>query len=454
MRYLDPPPASGPKGKRIAVVGSGVSGLSAAWLLSKRHQVTLYERDPWIGGHSHTVDVDTQFGTVPVDTGFIVYNERNYPNLTAMFEHLGVSSEASTMSFAASVDEGGFEYSSASLNRYFGQRRNLARPRFWRMTSDLLRFYRTARELVATQSIPDVSLGEYLQAEGYSETFAEDHILPMSAAIWSTTPAEIRAYPLAAFTRFYSSHALFNLWARPQWRTVSGGSREYVSRLASAVSDIRPGLAISRIERGQGSVLIEDQTGRSERFSDVVLATHADQALSLLKDADPLEREILGAFRYTDNDAVLHRDASLMPRNRRVWSSWNFIGASNGTDHEQMSVTYWMNSLQNIDRRTPLFLTLNPCREPAADTVLGRYSYSHPYFDRAALEAQDQLWRLQARRGTWFCGAHFGYGFHEDGLQSGLAVAEALGGVRRPWQRPADRIAQAVPTEQDLEVAA
>jgi predicted NAD/FAD-binding protein len=426
-------PSAAPK--RIAVIGSGVAGLSAAWLLSQRHEVTLYEKDGWLGGHSHTVEVAGADGPIPVDTGFIVYNERNYPNLTALFAHLGVKTEPSTMSFAASVENGGFEYSSASLNRYLGQRRNILRPRFWRMTSDLLRFYRTALEKGAAMGEGSLTLGEYLKREAYSETFVEDHILPMSAAIWSTTPQEIRAYPLEAFVRFYQSHGLFDIRNRGQWRTVTGGSREYVSRLASTINHRRG--AARRIDRTPAGILIEDGDGRVERYSEVVIGAHADQALRLLSDADREERRLLGAFRYTPNDAVLHSDPRLMPRNRRVWSSWNFMAGRGGERSRQLSVTYWMNRLQNLDRRVPLFITLNPNRPIAEDKIIGRYACSHPYFDHAALAAQREFWRIQGRNRTWFCGSYLGYGFHEDGLQSGLAVAEAIGGVKRPWPLPA-----------------
>lgn len=447
MRYLNPPPSSGRRRKRIAVIGSGISGLSAAWLLSQRHSVKLYEKENWIGGHAHTVDVDAGNRAIPVDTGFIVYNERNYPNLTALFRHLGVATEASDMSFAASIDGGGYEYSSASLAGYFGQRRNLLRPRFLRMTSQLLRFYRAAAELDPDRLDPELTLGAYLDGEGYSRSFGEDHILPMAAAIWSTTPAEIRAYPMAAFVRFYSSHGLFSLSTRPQWRTVTGGSRCYVERIAADIRDVEAGVGAKRIARTPGGVVVEDWNGEQEAFSDVVLATHADQALALLSDPSPDEESTLGSFRYTDNEAILHSDAALMPRRRRVWSSWNFIDSAGRSANNQLSVTYWMNRLQNIDPRSPLFVTLNPNREPEASKVHACFAYSHPYFDQAALAAQDRLWRLQGLRGTWFCGAYFGYGFHEDGIQSGLAVAEALGGLRRPWSHaPADdRIAPAVP---------
>ncbi|MCW5713389.1 MAG: FAD-dependent oxidoreductase [Bauldia sp.] len=427
----------------MAVIGSGVAGLAAAWLLSQRHSVTVYEKEAWLGGHAHTVMAPSRSGPIPVDTGFIVYNESNYPNLTALFRHLGVPTEASSMSFSASVDDGRYEYSSASTNAYCGQRRNLLRPRFWRMTRDLFRFYPAARALPVDASCEDITIGEWLDREGYSATFVNDHVLPMAAAIWSTTPTDIRAYPLRAYLRFFASHGLLSITRRHHWRTVTGGSRAYVDRISAGFTDVRLNTAVRRIERGPAGVLVEDGTGHVERFLDVVIGAHADDALRLLGDADGAERAILGAFRYTGNDAVLHTDASLMPRNRRVWSSWNFIGEDADPGDGQLTVTYWMNRLQNIDPATPLFLTLNPRREPRPGSVIGRYSYSHPYFDRAGLEAQQQLWRLQGVRRTWFCGAHFGYGFHEDALQSGLAVGEALGGERRPWALPEERIAPA-----------
>jgi len=436
--------------KKIAVIGSGVAGLSAAWLLGERHDVTLYEKDSWVGGHAHTVEVSTPVGPVAVDTGFIVYNERNYPNLTALFAHLGVATAPSDMSFSASMDEGGFEYSSASVGRYAGQRRNILRPRFWRMTRDLLRFYRDPAVLLEAAAREDVTLGAFLEREGYSPTFVEDHILPMSAAIWSTTPAEIRRYPLAAFARFFSSHGLLSITDRPDWRTVAGGSREYVAKLAAGIATFRRGA--KRVTRTASGVIVEDHEGRTDRFTDVVLASHADESLALLTDADRLERQTLGAFRYTSNEAVLHSDARLMPRTRRVWSSWNFIGQAADRDEQQLTVTYWMNRLQGIDNRAPLFVTLNPRRQPAPEMVLGRFQYSHPFFDQTALGTQSELWRLQGRRRTWFCGAYFGYGFHEDALQSGLAVAEALGGMKRPWRHSSedDRIARAAPPEQEI----
>ncbi|MET3898488.1 putative NAD/FAD-binding protein [Devosia sp. UYZn731] len=421
-------------GRNIAVIGSGIAGLSAAWLLSKRHRVTLYEADDRLGGHANTVMVPGGDGSISVDTGFIVYNEQNYPNLVALFEHLGVAHQASNMSFAASLDDGKLEYSSNGLNGLIGQRGNLARGRFWLMLRDIVRFYRDAPGLLDLPELDAICLGDYLDANGYAPAFIEDHLLPMGAAIWSISATEMRRYPLKAFIRFFASHSLLNLMSRPKWRTVTGGSQQYVQRLVAAFKgEMRLGCPVERISRANGTVDITDMFGRTETFSDVVIASHADQTLKMLADADQQERTLLGAMRYTSNTAVLHTDPGLMPKRPRVWSSWNYIGESCASGDRPLCVTYWMNRLQNLDPAHPLFVTLNPTREIREDKIIRSFAYTHPLFDAAALAAQQQLWQLQGRRNTWFCGSYFGHGFHEDALQSGLSVAEMLGGVRRPW---------------------
>ncbi|SCX20800.1 NAD(P)/FAD-dependent oxidoreductase [Agrobacterium rosae] len=424
-----------PARRRIAVIGSGISGLSAAWLLDKSADVTLFEAEGRLGGHANTVSVDQPGKTaIAVDTGFIVYNERNYPNLVALLDHLGVETSASDMSFAASLRGGQIEYSGTDINGLFGQRSNLLRPRFWSMVRDVMRFYKRAPDLLKDPSLQTISLGDYLDANGYSLSFVDDHLLPMGAAIWSTTAADMRSYPLQAFIRFFVNHGLVQLADRPQWRTVKGGSREYVSRLMSQFrGTVVVDSQIAGVQRSGDGVKVLDRAGQLLTFDDVVIATHADQALALLPDADEQERSLLGAFDYTRNAAVLHSDESLMPRRRNVWSSWNYLSEPNSTGTEQLCVTYWMNRLQNIDEKTPLFVTLNPSRPIDPAKLIRAFDYTHPLFDTKALDAQKQLWSLQGRRNTWFCGAHFGSGFHEDGLQSGLAVAEALGGVKRPW---------------------
>ncbi len=422
-------------GLRLAVVGTGISGMAAAWLLNEQHDVTVYEKNGRVGGHCHTVDAPAGGGTIPVDTGFIVYNEAAYPNLTALFAHLKVPTEASDMSFAVSLDGGRLEYSGRGLSGLFAQKRNVFRPRFWSMLNDIYRFYRKAPTDVTTLDALQTTLGEYLDAGAYGKPFRDDHLLPMAGAIWSAPPRAMLGYPATSFVNFYSNHGLLRVRNRPQWRTVSGGSRAYVERLTASYHDrIKRGVAARRIRRNGDRVGIWDSAGRVEWFDHVVIAAHADQALAMLDDRSVAETEILGAFRYSKNTAILHGDTSLMPRRRAAWSSWNYIGpASPGKAASGCTLTYWMNRLQNIAPDTPLFVTLNPQRMPAAGTIVSAQVYEHPLFDAAAIRAQRQLWSLQGGSNTWFCGAYFGAGFHEDGLQAGLAVAEALGGMRRPW---------------------
>jgi uncharacterized protein len=421
--------------RRVAVVGAGISGLSAAWLLASKLNVTVYEAEPRLGGHANTVNVDGPKGSVAVDTGFIVYNDRNYPNLVALFDHLQVPNQPSNMSFAASLNAGSFEYSGSGLSGLMGQRLNVLRPRFWRMVSDIMRFYRQAPDLLARQDLATTTLGDYLDLEAYSHAFVEDHLLPMGAAIWSTTAADMRAYPLHAFIRFFINHGLVSLKDRPQWRTVTGGSREYVSRLRAATpASFRSNDPVVKIKRDEFGVKITTASGHQDRFDDVVIATHADHALALLEDPSSQERSLLGAFDYTTNVAVLHSDVKLMPKRKRVWASWNYIGEARESGESALCVSYWMNKLQGLDESLPLFVTLNPSREVNPDKVHQVFDYKHPLFDTKAMAAQQQLCQLQGQNNTWFCGAYFGSGFHEDGLQAGLACAEQLSGLRRPWQ--------------------
>lgn len=435
--------------RKIAVIGAGISGLSAAWLLGQAHDVVLIEAAPRLGGHANTVLVsDGSGGETEVDTGFIVYNQKTYPNFVALLDNLGVATQPTEMSFAVSLDGGRLEYAGTSLAGLFAQRRNLTSPRFWAMLQGLVRFYRDATRDAQAGHVTEMKLGDYLAAGGYGAAFRDDHLLPMAAAIWSTPCSEILSYPAQAFLRFHHNHGLLQLTDRPVWRTVSGGSARYVARLREQFSGkVRLGTPVRQVRRSSSEVLISGDDW-SEAFDHVVFATHADQTLAMLADPDPLEAAALGAFRYSRNRAVLHSDEGLMPRRRRAWASWNHIG-ERGRPDAACAVTYWMNRLQDLPATRPFFVTLNPPATLRQDTILHEEVYEHPIFDQAALAAQERLWTLQGARRSWFCGAYFGSGFHEDGLQAGLAVAEALGDVRRPWQvrDESGRIPLALPRE-------
>jgi predicted NAD/FAD-binding protein len=435
-------PSDAPK---VAVIGSGISGLSAAWLLSSSCQVTLFEAEARTGGHSNTVQVDTKNGPLPVDTGFIVYNEHTYPNLTALFRHLDVATEASDMSFSVSAERSNFSYAGHPTG-VAAEWRTLCQPRFWRMAAGVIRFYRQARRDVSKETFAGCSLGDYVKARRFSATFVDDHLLPMAAAIWSAPLNVMLDYPLESFVRFCENHGLLQMRNRPQWRTVAGGSRVYVEKLLGAA---KPELQLSRpvrqVERGELGAWVTDAEGQRTQYDDVVLAVHADQALKLLAHPSDIDRQLLEAIPYQANQAVLHRDTSFMPARRQTWASWNYLAGQDGDG--PVCVTYWMNRLQNLPANEDIFVTLNPKRE--VKQIIRAFDYSHPLFDRGSTAAQKALWQLQGQGRIWFCGAYFGAGFHEDGLQSGLAVAEAIGGVRRPWQVPNEsgRI-HLTPTEQ------
>ncbi|HSM02451.1 MAG TPA: FAD-dependent oxidoreductase [Acidimicrobiia bacterium] len=417
----------GTRARSVAVVGSGISGLGAAWALSQRHDVTVYEADHRIGGHSHTVDVSSTAGPVAVDTGFIVYNEVTYPNLTRLFTHLGVDTEPSDMSFSYS-DGGGIEYAS-HLRGMLAQPSNLLRRRFLRMLGDINRF---RREGASFDPDPGTAIEDLIRGHGYSPGFLDDYLLPMAGAIWSASRNDIGRYPARSILRFLSNHGLIEIVGRPRWRTVTGGSRRYVERLVAGFRDrIRTGTPVLAVERSADGVTIHSPAG-AEAFDELVLAVHSDQALRILGgEATGAERDHLGGVQYQPNRAVLHSDPALMPRRRAAWSSWNAVRADR--PDRPVAVTYWMNRLQNLDPRLPLFVTLNPREEPDPALTHGEYSYAHPQFDERSRAAQLGIASIQGERHTWFAGAWLGYGFHEDGLQSGLDVAAALG-APAPWQ--------------------
>lgn len=425
----------GQRRRHVAIVGGGIAGLSAAWMLHPHHDITVFESEAEPGGHSHSVNVGAADAPLWIDMGFIVFNTPCYPNLTALFDHLGVQHQLTDMSFGVSVDQGALEYSSLGLKGLFAQTRNLFRPRFLSLLLDIVRFYREAPRDAEARSRHDYRLGDYLRDRNYGRAFIDDHLLPQAAAIWSTSARAIMDYPFRAFIAFFENHGLLQIVDRILWRSVVGGAQAYVKPLIAPFIDrIRTGCAIKSVRRTRDGVLLSDADGVIHRFDEVVFATHADTTLKILgDDATAEERAVLGNFAYTANEVVLHTDDSFMPRRRAAWSSWNYRGERTQGDEQQLCVTYWMNLLQVLKTDQNYFVTLNPTHAVAQDKIIKRIVFHHPLFDSRAIAAQSRLGDLQGVHKTWFCGAYFGSGFHEDGLQSGLAVAEALGGVRRPW---------------------
>jgi predicted NAD/FAD-binding protein len=421
---------------RIAVIGTGVAGNAAAWSLTAHspHEVVIYERERRVGGHCGTVEVDYDGVTIPVDTGFMVYNDLNYPNLAALFEHLDVPTRPASMSFSVSVADGSFEWAGDSERRlagFFAQKRNLVSPRHFRMLGDIVRFNRQAVQDLGAGRLKGLSLGDYLDRGRYSARFRNDYLLAMGAAIWSTSPAKMLGFPAESFVAFCENHRLMH-WTRPQWRTVVDGSRTYVDKLTAPLRErLRLGCPAVEIRRFPDHVEVVDSQGHRDRFDDIVIATHSDEALALLADATPQERDVLSAIPYAPNEIYVHRDIALMPKRGAAWSSWNLLKERDTA--EAATVTYWMNRLQGIDAARPLFVSLNPSQPPREDLVFGRFTYDHPQYDQAAIRAQARLPALQGARRTWFCGAWTRYGFHEDGLVSGLETAETLGAIV-PWR--------------------
>ena len=430
------------------MVGAGISGLSCAWRLSAGAlgraagagtapaRITVYEAGDYAGGHTRTVDATVDGVRYPVDTGFLVFNHRTYPQLVRLFETLDVETVASEMTFSVRVGGRGtrtVEWAGHDLNSVFVQRRNLADPRFLRMLADLLRFNRAATSLAsARRSVLETwSLGEFLDAHRYSRTFQDWYLLPMAAAIWSCSTAQMRDFPLSTFVHFCANHGLLQVADRPQWYTVKGGAKHYVDRILAGLDDVRlesPVLGVSRVRSGDAAKVAVRSAAGTALYDHVVLASHSDQSLALLDDADRDERAVLGAIRYQPNHAVLHTDASVLPARRKAWAAWNYqceIG-STARDDRAVCVHYLINRLQPVPFERPVIVSLNPVSPPSPATVLRRFEYSHPVFDARAVQAQRRLPSIQGRGNVWFCGAWTGYGFHEDGLRSGLDVAEAI----------------------------
>jgi predicted NAD/FAD-binding protein len=417
--------------RRVAVVGSGISGLSVAHALAGEARITLFEAGDYFGGHTHTVDVTLDGVTHGVDTGFLVLNERTYPQLLRLFDELGVPIAKSEMSFSVQVPDMGLEWSGCDLNTVFAQRANLLRPRFWRMLTDLLRFNRLATALAASESLSrEQAIGDFLDEHRFGQAFREWYFLPMIGCIWSCPVDQMLRFPVATMLRFCHNHGLLQVANRPQWYTVRGGARTYVEKMLRAIPDARLATPVRGVRRVDGGVLVTSRDG-TERFDDVVLASHSDQSLALLADPSDAEAAVLGAIRYQRNRAVLHTDTSLLPTRRSAWAAWNYErAAASAPEQASVCLHYWLNRLQPLPFETPVVVSLNPVREPRADRVHAEFDYAHPVFDAAAIRAQQRVADLQGHRGTWFCGAWTRYGFHEDGLMSGQAV---VAGLRAAW---------------------
>ncbi|WP_322991086.1 FAD-dependent oxidoreductase [Hoeflea sp.] len=421
---------------RVAVIGSGISGASAAWAMRDLHDITVYESASRAGGHTATVDIDYDGAAISVDTGFIVYNELNYPNLTALFSHLGVDTHDSDMSFALSLDHGKLEWGGDNLATLFAQKRNLLRPSFLLMLREILRFNKICLQDRAAGHLTARSIGDYLNWRGFSPGFMNNYLVPMAAAIWSTPAKRLLEFPATYFVNFFENHRLIYS-ERPTWRTVTGGSRNYLDKLLAPLGNrVRLNTGAVSVRRGGAGVDILDTSGHLESYDRVIFACHTDQALRILDNPTAAETAALTAIPYSPNRVILHRDKRLMPTRKKVWASWNYMRSSDPQSDSNVAVSYWMNRLQGIDPAKPLFVTLNPDREPRPELVFGEYSYDHPQFGNDAMQVQARLKQIQGDNHTYFAGAWTGYGFHEDGLTSGINAAEALGATL-PWRQPA-----------------
>ena len=418
---------------RIAIVGAGVSGLVVAHLLHREHDITVFEAADYAGGHTNTIRVDTPNETHHVDTGFIVFNDRNYPSFERLLDRLGVSWQPSTMSFSVSDGRGDFEYCGASPNGLFAKRAHVVTPWFHRMVADLARFNRAARELLSARDTS--SLGDWLERQRFSRPFIERLIVPQASAVWSADPRQMWSFPARFLAEFFDHHGMLSVRGRPRWRVIRGGSARYVEALTAPFAQrIRLRTPVRAVRREEDGVLVWPRGGEAERFDEVVLATHSDQALRLLEDASPPERAVLGAVPYQVNEAVLHTDVRMLPRRRRAWASWNYHWRPDPAP--RATVTYHMNRLQSLRAEREFCVTLNRTDAIDPDRIIRRITYAHPVYTNAGVEAQRRFDAVSGRDRVHFCGAYWGWGFHEDGVQSAARVARELGFVRGGWWHP------------------
>lgn len=420
--------------KKVAVIGSGISGISAAWFLSQEHEVTLFEKNSKVGGHTNTIELEIDGKTYPVDTGFIVFNTPNYPLLTAMFKHLSVATQNTEMSFSVSVNEGELEYSGNNLNTMFAQRSNLFSPKHWNMIAEILRFNKQAKADLNSDEFNDIDLGGYLSLYGFSDRMRDYYLLPMAAAIWSCPVEQMMKFPVSSFLRFFENHGLLNIEDRPQWESVKNGSHQYLKAiLALQQFTVKSGQPVNQVEKTDLGMVVTCENGQKQIFDEVVFASHADETYKMLSDDLKADFTLLENFKYQENIAYLHSDESLMPKRKRAWAAWNYLRDLTKSS-SSVAVTYWMNLLQNIEVKTPLLVTLNPTRLPKYEFIHQKIVYQHPVFDMDAMNAQSKLHTLQGKHNLWFCGSYFGYGFHEDGLKSSAELAK-LWQVALPWER-------------------
>jgi len=414
---------------RVAVIGTGVSGLGAAYLLHQHHDLVIYEKNDYLGGHSRTIDVPVKEGVLAVDTGFIVFNDWNYPNLLGLFDEIRVPYQKSDMSFGVSIDDGWLEYSSGGL---FAQRKNILRPQYWRMLFDVFKFNKQA--LAYIEKDPSITLGNCLEQLKMGSWFKRYYILAMGAAIWSCPVETIMQFPAQTFLRFFKNHGLLSINKRPQWYTVTGGSREYIKRLTAPFADcITLGNGAARVIQLGDQYEVIDVKGGKREFDHVIFACHADQALALLEKPTVDEQSVLSSFDYQRNHILVHSDASYMPQHKQCWASWVYLSEQQQDNNQDISLSYWMNNLQSLKTETPVIITLNPTRRPKESLIINEHNFSHPIFDYKAIIAQDKMQSIQGQRNLWFCGAYQRYGFHEDGLLSAVNVVKRLGGTI-PWE--------------------
>lgn len=413
----------------IAIIGTGISGLGAAYLLHQHHDLVIYEKNSYVGGHSRTIELPVERGKLAVDTGFIVFNDRNYPNLLGLFDQIDVPYQKSDMSFGVSIDAGWLEYSSGGL---FAQRKNMFRPQYWRMLVDVIRFNKQALSFIEVD--PTISIGDCLEQLNMGEWFKRYYILAMGAAIWSCPVETIMKFPAQTFLRFFNNHGLLSINDRPQWYTVTGGSREYTRRLIAPFEEhILLNNGATRVVQKENQFEVTDQQGGSRLFDHVIFACHADQALKLIEQPSIDEQSVLSNFNYQRNQIVVHSDVSFMPQHKQCWSSWVYLSEEQQDNNHGVSLSYWMNNLQSLPTETPVIITLNPARRPKQELILDEHYFSHPIFDYGAIASQGNIRNIQGKRNLWFCGAYQRYGFHEDGLLSAVNVAKALG-VNIPWE--------------------